>query len=413
MDTLEILDVPMLAPTQKHPIVFKTFDDLQEGTSFIFKNDHDPIPLFYEMKAERGDTFIWEKLENGPENWKVKITKTKSAKEETTSTLIGNTTAKKEENLYELNVTLLESKLKHPTIFKHFDSLRSDEGFYILNDHDPKPLYYQLIAERGNVFTWKYEEQGPIWWKVLIQKNNADEGPTLGELAAADIRKAEVFKKYGLDFCCGGKKSLKQACEENNLDAAKIEKELREASETKSRNASFDFNRWSLDFLADYILNQHHQYWYDEEPVISDLVKKVVGHHGANHAELQNVASLYTTIKQELDAHFIKEERVLFPHIKELVRAKQSNTVPAISIQNINEPLQLMEADHEAAGEILVELRKVTNDYTLPEDACNSFGLLYHKLKALEEDLHQHIHLENNILFPKSARLHEELLKLN
>src|SRR3954471_10881394 len=93
------------------------------------------------------------------------------------------------------------------------------------------------------------------------------DAPTLGELVAADIRKAEVLKKYGLDFCCGGKKSLKQACEENNFDIAKIEKELQQVSKAKGRNASFDFNRWKLDFLADYILNKHHQYWYDEEPI--------------------------------------------------------------------------------------------------------------------------------------------------
>jgi regulator of cell morphogenesis and NO signaling len=413
MEILEILDVPALPPTQKHPTVFKTFDSLQEGAAFILRNDHDPIPLFYEMKAERGDTFTWEKLENGPEQWKVKITKSKAIQQDVSSA-ISNSQEKKEEALYELNVTLLEPKLKHPTIFKHFDSLKPGEAFYILNDHDPKPLYYQLIAERGNVFSWKYEEQGPLWWKVLIKKNNADEGPTLGELAAADIRKAEVFKKYGLDFCCGGKKSLKQACEENNLDAAKIEKELQEASQTRSTGTSFDFNRWGIDFLADYIYNEHHRYWYDEEPVISDLLKKVVSHHGPTHPELEKVASLYTTLRQELNAHFMKEERVLFPHIKELVRAKATRSfVMPTGIKNINEPLQMMEADHEAAGEILVELRKVTNDYTHPEDACNSFGLLYHKLKSLEEDLHQHIHLENNILFPKALLLHKELEKMN
>jgi len=309
-----------------------------------------------------------------------------------------------------LNVTLLEPRLKHPTVFKNFDALEPGEAFYILNDHDPKPLYYQLIAERGNVFTWKYEEQGPIWWKVLIQKNGVDEAPTLGELAASDIRKAEVFKKYGLDFCCGGKKSLKQACEEKNLDASVIEKELLEVSQG-TRKASFDFNKWQLDFLADYIFNEHHQYWYSEEPVISQLVYKVAGHHGEHHPFLIRVSELYTTLKHELNTHFMKEEKVLFPHIKQLVKAKPTATAPDTFIENINQPLEMMEADHEAAGELLAEIRKITNDYTLPLGACNSFGLVYHKLKSLEEDLHQHIHLENNILFPKAARLHKELIK--
>jgi regulator of cell morphogenesis and NO signaling len=313
------------------------------------------------------------------------------------------------QDIFELNVTLLEPKLKHPTIFRYYDALQPGEAFYILNDHDPKPLYYQLIAERGNVFTWNYEEQGPIWWKVLIKKNHADEGPTIGELAASDIRKAEVFKKYGLDFCCGGKKSLQQACEENNLDKNLIEKELLQASQNEAKTA-FDFNKWELDFLADYIYNQHHRYWYDEEPVISELVDKVANHHGENHAELLKVKDMYTTLRQELNAHFMKEEKVLFPHIKQLIKAKQTNTQPDTIIEDINEPLHMMEADHEAAGELLEEIRKTTNDYTLPSDACNSFGLMYHKLKSLEEDLHQHIHLENNILFPKAALLHKQLI---
>jgi regulator of cell morphogenesis and NO signaling len=222
-----------------------------------------------------------------------------------------------------------------------------------------------------------------------------------------------VFKKYGVEICCGGKKSLRQACRENNLDIAEIEKELIKAT-TESRNVNFDFNRWEIDFLADYIYNEHHRYWYDEEPVISELVQKVVSHHGATHPELNRVADLYSTLKDELTGHFLKEEQILFPHIKELVKAKLMHTSPiSIGIQNIDEPLQMMEAEHEAAGGMLAALRKVTRDYTLPVEACNSYGLLYHKLKSLEEDLHQHIHLENNILFPKAALLHKELIKQN
>ncbi len=313
--------------------------------------------------------------------------------------------------LFELNVTLLEPKLKHPTIFKHFDALQPGDAFFILNDHDPKPIYYQMIAQRGNVFTWKYVQQGPTWWKVLVQKNVADNGPTVGELAAADIRKAEVFKKFGIDFCCGGKISLKQACAQNNLDASEVEQALLEATLTE-RKATFDFSRWGLDFLSDYIYNEHHRYWYDEEPVITELVNKVADHHGTNHPELTVIKDLYSTLRQELNAHFIKEERVLFPHIKDLVRAKHQDVYPINSaLPNIDEPLQMMEADHEAAGDLLKQIRKAANNFTLPADACNSFGLMYHKLKGLEEDLHQHIHLENNILFPKAALLHKQLIK--
>jgi regulator of cell morphogenesis and NO signaling len=314
------------------------------------------------------------------------------------------------DQIFELNVTLLEPKLKHPGIFNHFDALQPGEAFYILNDHDPKPLYYQMIATRGKIFTWKYEQEGPLWWKVLIRKNVEEEQPTVGELAAEDVRNAEVFKKYGLDFCCGGTKSLKQACEEKNLDAAIIEKELQQATQTGSRTSSFDFNKWQIDFLTDYIFNQHHQYWYDEQPAISDLVYKVADHHGSNHPHLIRLSELYTTLRQELNAHFMKEEKILFPHIKQLVKAKQTGTLPETDLQNISEPLRMMEADHEAAGEVLRQIRKITNDYTLPSGACNSFALMYHKLKSLEEDLHQHIHLENNILFPKAAALHKQLI---
>ena len=134
-----------------------------------------------------------------------------------------------------LNVTLLEPRLKHPTIFKYFDELAEGESLTIHNDHDPKPLYYQLLGERGNIFTWEYLEEGPIWWKVRITKRLSGEAEeTLGQLVAKDMRKAQIFKKYGLDFCCGGKKTVKEACSEKGLDVTKIERELQLADKQEA-----------------------------------------------------------------------------------------------------------------------------------------------------------------------------------
>ncbi|WP_207492402.1 iron-sulfur cluster repair di-iron protein [Aridibaculum aurantiacum] len=308
-----------------------------------------------------------------------------------------------------LNVTLLEPRLKHSTIFNWFDELQPGEAFCILNDHDPKPLYYQMIAERGNVFGWQYLQKGPVWWEVQIKKNDADQGPTVGAIAASDMRKAEVFKKYGIDFCCGGKKSLKQACAEKNLDTEIVERELQVVASQQNQPV-FDFSRWDADFLVDYIYNQHHTYYYKEGPVISDLLHKVATRHGNHHPELLLLAELYQTLEHELAAHFTKEERVLFPMIKHMVHVRNTGGELPVELQQVETPVQMMEADHEGAGEILKQMRQITNDFTPPANACSSFGLLYFKLGALEADLHQHIHLENNILFPKAVELEKQLL---
>lgn len=406
MTVQDTLYVPELEPRLKHPTVFKRFDALQSGEGFLLINDHDPIPLFYELKAERGETFDWNKLEDGPELWKVEVTKKAAAcsippRPQPVSKQLGS-------DVFVLNVKLLEPKLKHPTIFKHFDALPMGGAFQILNDHDPKPLYYQMIAERGNIFTWQYIQKGPQWWQVEIKKNEA--GMTVGELAARDIRKAEVFKKYGIDFCCGGKKTLKQACEELNLDAAVVEVELDNSQKAPAKGFDNDFDRWQPDFLADYIYNQHHIYYYDEGPVIADLCDKVVARHGDHFRHLYEIKDLYKVLQGELNTHFMKEEKVLFPFIKALVKAKRSDDFSDLNqFPSIKEPVQMMEADHEAAGEILVKIRKAANNFENPEEACNSFQLLYKKLADFEADLHQHIHLENNILFPKALKLEKEV----
>lgn len=309
-----------------------------------------------------------------------------------------------------LNVTLLEPRQKHPTIFVRFDELNEGEHLIIHNDHDPKPLYYQLLGERGNIFTWEYLEEGPAWWDVKITKRitgEADE--TLGQLAAKDLRKAQVFKKYGLDFCCGGKKTVKQACAEKGLDVTKVEQELQQADRVPA-SRPLPYNEWSLDFLADYITNTHHSYVRKNLPDIKAYAEKVMKVHGSRHPELIQVHQLVEEINTELTAHLTKEENILFPYIKELV-AVQKKTQPLHTAHfgSVQNPIDLMEAEHELVGKNLDDIRNLTNNYLLPEDACASYSLLYRMLDEFEDDLHLHIHLENNILFPKAAELEKGL----
>jgi regulator of cell morphogenesis and NO signaling len=406
MSYIEALYVPELEPSLKHPAVFKKFDELKAGEGFLLVNDHDPIPLFYELQAERGNVFDWQKLEDGPESWKVLITKTVESYKGAAATQ--DVSVDTNNSRFVLNVTLLEPRLKHPTIFSYFDNLQPGEAFQILNDHDPKPLYYQMLAERGNVFTWQYIEKGPQQWVVEIKKNEA--GVTIGEIVAKDIRKAEVFKKYGIDFCCGGKKTLQQACEKAQVDVAIVEAALAQADTIKSATPAFDFARWDADFLADYIYNQHHIYYYQEGPVIKELAEKVAARHGEHFPHLYALLALFTKLQAELSEHFLKEETVLFPFVKGLMTAKRTKQAKDLyQYLSISEPVQLMEEEHDAAGQLLVEIRNVTNDFNPPQGSCNSFRLLYSKLEDLETDLHQHVHLENNILFPKALALEKEL----
>lgn len=147
-----------------------------------------------------------------------------------------------------LDVTKIEPRLKHPTIFDKFDALSGGEAFIIHNDHDPKPLYYQLLGERGQTFSWEYLQEGPEVWEVKLSKLGEGERPaTVGELAASDIRKAEVFRKFGLDFCCGGNKTLAEACQEQGISAMEVESAMSELENTEAP-ASQDFNNWELEF---------------------------------------------------------------------------------------------------------------------------------------------------------------------
>ena len=309
-----------------------------------------------------------------------------------------------------LNVTLLEPRQKHPTIFVRFDELSAGESLTIHNDHDPKPLYYQLQGERGNIFNWEYQEQGPEWWVVKITKRITGESDeTLGQIAAKDLRKVEVFKKYGLDFCCGGKKTVKEACAEKGLDVTKVEQELQQADKMPS-SRPLPYGDWSLDFLADYIVNTHHSYVKKTLPDIVAYATKVMQVHGNQHPELIRINQLIIEINAELTSHMVKEEKILFPYIKTLVAAKDhTQPLQATHFGSVQNPINMMEMEHELVGENLEEIRQLSHNYLLPEDACASYSLLYRLLSEFEEDLHLHIHIENNILFPKALEIEKQI----
>lgn len=310
-----------------------------------------------------------------------------------------------------LDVTKIEPRLKHPTIFNRFDELNVGESFIIHNDHDPKPLYYQLLGTRGNIFSWNYLESGPEHWYVEIRKNEVDNATgqiTIGEIAAKDYRKAEVFKKLGIDFCCGGDTTLEEASKSAGVSLEEIEKALEEAVSVTT-TASQDFNKWGLDFLTDYIINTHHRYVKDNAEIINNMAQKVAEHHHANHPELPEMAVRVHHFLQDMIGHMQKEEKVLFPAIKALVAHKEDKSKP-IKKGLVTGAIEMMKMEHDHSGEDLRFFRELTNDYLLPEDACNSYQYLFDKMKEFEDDLFKHIHLENNILFPKAEKLEAEII---
>jgi regulator of cell morphogenesis and NO signaling len=309
-----------------------------------------------------------------------------------------------------IDVTVIEPHLKHPHIFKKFDALEIDDSFVIMNDHDPLPLYYQLEGERGAVVGWDYLEKGPKTWKVKItriaEKPNTE---TIGEIVAKDIRTAKVFRKYGIDFCCGGKKGLAETCEKKNIDLAKLTTELREVERDHSTMPG-NPNEWELDFLANYIVNIHHKYVKDTLPVLLAWSQKVASVHGETHPEAIRIEQLFAAVADELIPHMMKEENVLFPHIIKMVQASREKKILApVGFGTVKNPIRMMEHEHETVGELYMEIEKLSSQFTPPADACNTFKALYSTLKEFEDDLFLHIHLENNILFSKAALLEQEV----
>lgn len=308
-----------------------------------------------------------------------------------------------------LNVTLIEPRLKHATIFQKFENLTKGESLTILNDHDPKPLYYQLLSEHGDIFTWEYLEQGPQWFKIRITKKLTGEAEeTLGEIATKDIRKAEIFKKYGLDFCCGGNKTVREACEGKGLNVAEVEKELQQSSKDYS-SRPMPYNEWEEGFLADYIINTHHSYVKKNLPDLMKYGLKVAQVHGTAHPELVTIYRLVEELNKEMTEHMEKEEKILFPFIKKVSAAENKKDVFSnAGFGSVKNPIDMMQHEHEKVGKNLELIRNFSKDFALPADACASYKLYFKMLEDFESDIFLHVHLENNILFPKVLQMSKQ-----
>ena len=229
---------------------------------------------------------------------------------------------------------------------------------------------------------------------------------TVAEIAIESPVAAREFEKLGIDYCCGGKRTLEQACTIANLSIDEVLSRLERLSTEQKATDGQDFSNKSLTDLIAHITATHHVFVRQESPRIRELSAKVVAKHGGKHPELRQVQEVFDALAAELSLHLMKEEQILFPYVQQLEEAELAGEpAPPTMFGTVANPIHMMEREHDGAGQALRTLRTVTNNYTLPEDACTSFQLLYQGLQAFESDLHQHIHLENNLLFPRSLAM--------
>lgn len=227
----------------------------------------------------------------------------------------------------------------------------------------------------------------------------------IAEYVAEDFRTAAVFKKHKIDFCCRGGVSLKEVCQKKKLDYEAIVNDLEQIKHQKAEN-HIDFKAFPLDLLADYIEKIHHRYVEDKAPILLQFLEKLCRVHGERHPELLEIHEHFRAAVHALENHFVKEEKVLFPFIRDMVIAtRYGKPIEQPHFGTIQNPIQAMMVDHDAEGERFQTIEKLTQGYTPPADACNTYKVAFAMLRDFDDNLKEHIHLENNILFPSAIAL--------
>jgi regulator of cell morphogenesis and NO signaling len=231
---------------------------------------------------------------------------------------------------------------------------------------------------------------------------------TVSDLAAGIPGATRVFENFGIDYCCGGHRTLAAACREASLPVEDLTRSLEEAERSSQSGVERDWRQETLTSLATHIIDKHHYFTRQEIDRLEKLFDKVCSRHGENHTELFEARKTFYQLKQDLIPHMLKEEQVLFPYITRMEEAVgDGRAVPPPFFGTVRNPVRMMMTEHDTAGDLLKQLRGVTNGYKTPPDGCVSFHTLYQALAAFEADLHQHIHLENNILFPRATEMEE------
>jgi len=227
----------------------------------------------------------------------------------------------------------------------------------------------------------------------------------IGEVVAENFRTAAVFSNYGIDFCCRGNRIIKDVCEKQGIDTNEISNKLQLAIKTGGAMDA-DYKTWKLEKLIDHIQTTHHSYVEEKTPVLLQFLDKLCKVHGGSHPELFNINEHFKHTAGELSQHLKKEELILFPHIKKLEKAQLLGTeIESPGFGTVKNPIAMMMQEHENEGDRFVKIAALSNQYTPPADACNTYKITYAMLDEFEQDLHTHIHLENNILFPKAVEL--------
>lgn len=230
----------------------------------------------------------------------------------------------------------------------------------------------------------------------------------IGNMVAEDFRTAAIFKRHGIDFCCKGGRTIEEACNQKKIDPEKIYAALETLP--KNEGLSIDFNSWPLDLLADYIEKTHHHYVEEKTLILQAFLDKLCKVHGGRHPDLFEINTLFNESAHDLAAHMKKEELILFPFVRNMMKAKISGcTVPYPPFGTVENPVHMMEHEHTVEGDRFRRIAEITNEYTPPANACNTYKVAFAMLQDFENDLHKHIHLENNILFPKAIQLEKEL----
>jgi regulator of cell morphogenesis and NO signaling len=232
---------------------------------------------------------------------------------------------------------------------------------------------------------------------------------TVREVAIALPQATRVFEKLKIDYCCGGHQSLDEACSKAGLEIEQVVRLLEQGEPTPTKSDQIASQSMPLAELADYIVAKHHVFTRDELERLTALLEKVCSVHGMNHPELSLIQSEFQNLRADLEPHMLKEERILFPYITRLEAAATTGAaIPFAPFGSVHNPIAAMMREHDAAGDILKKIRQLSKDFALPEDACFSYRTLYNALQELEADLHQHIHLENNFLFPRAEEIENQ-----